>query len=178
MPTPVTAETATTPIEGATKSYYVLTAADFGNYVRVVATGTGAYSGSVSAVTKKAVSAPVASVTISTPDPILGKKLTAAATPSGATVTWQWYRSSSPTGDWTAISGATSNSYYSTYADEGKYLRAVATGTGLTTGSASATTSSPVTRASAASQIFADSAAELDEELDAFWDALEATLGE
>ncbi|MBQ2790765.1 MAG: hypothetical protein IJE97_14110, partial [Thermoguttaceae bacterium] len=46
-----TSTTSMTAISGATDSKYVLTSADVGYYIKVVATGSGAYAGSVSATT-------------------------------------------------------------------------------------------------------------------------------
>jgi prepilin-type N-terminal cleavage/methylation domain-containing protein len=60
-----------------------------------------------------------------------GSTLTAGAlTPSGATVTRQWQRSTSSGGTYTNITGAINNTYAIPTGDRGYYLRIVATGTG------------------------------------------------
>ena len=60
-----------------------------------------------------------------------GQTLTAGAlTPSGATVTYQWYRSNWDGLVWTLIEGAVSNTYTVQGADTGGYLKVTATGTG------------------------------------------------
>ncbi|MBR2681182.1 MAG: hypothetical protein IKE23_10610, partial [Exiguobacterium sp.] len=60
--------------------------------------------------------------------------IVATPSPSGATATYQWYRSNGSGTD-TAISGATSSSYQALAGDLGYYLKCVATGTGNYIGS-------------------------------------------
>jgi hypothetical protein len=65
----------------------------------------------------------------------VGSTLTAGVvTPSGATVSYQWYRSSSATTGYSQIAGATGSSYTLTTADAGKYLKVKATGYGSYSG--------------------------------------------
>jgi M6 family metalloprotease-like protein len=65
----------------------------------------------------------------------------------GATAAYQWQRSGSPGGPWEDIEAANESSirYLPTVADVGKYLRVVATGCGLYTGTASSPPVGPVT---------------------------------
>ncbi|MDF2672596.1 MAG: cell wall-binding protein [Clostridiales bacterium] len=65
---------------------------------------------------------------------VVGQMLTAAPTPANATVTYQWKRSDAADGTYTNITGATSSTYTLTDNDAGKFIRAVATGTGRYTG--------------------------------------------
>lgn len=57
-----------------------------------------------------------------------------ALSPSGATATYQWVRSSTPDGTYSDISGETSSSYLVTPGDFGYYLKVVATGSGSYSG--------------------------------------------
>ena len=61
--------------------------------------------------------------------------------PTTASVTYQWQRADSADGGFAAIPGATASTYTLVAADEGKFLRVVATGAGAASGSA---TSAPV----------------------------------
>lgn len=76
---------------------------------------------------------------------VVGETLTAIPTPSGATVTYQWMRSSSPSGTYTNISGATSKTYKPVASDEGGYIRVKATGTSTYWGAATSPARGPVT---------------------------------
>lgn len=60
----------------------------------------------------------------------VGETLTASATPLAATVDYQWQRSYSENGTYTDIGGAIGDAYILTGEDEGKWIRARATGTG------------------------------------------------
>lgn len=61
----------------------------------------------------------------------VGSVLTAGAvTPSGATVTYQWQTSTSSSGTYTNISGATASTYTLVASDLGDYIKVVATGSG------------------------------------------------
>jgi hypothetical protein len=83
--------------------------------------------------------------------PQVGVELTAGAlTPAGATATYQWQIADVIGGPYTDISGATTNKYTPVAADEGKFIRVVATGTGGDTGTA---TSDPTTTAVAAAAV-------------------------
>ena len=96
-------------------------------------------------------STPTISLSVSAIDAISGstvngQTLTAGAlTPSGATVTYQWQSSATSDGTYTNISGATSSTYTLVFADVGKYLKVVATGSDSYTGSATSVASSIVT---------------------------------
>ncbi|MDD3168746.1 MAG: hypothetical protein PHC91_04680, partial [Eubacteriales bacterium] len=122
-------------IPGATASTYTLSADDTGSYLIVRATGTGSYTGTVSSAYK----GPVAAGLITAIGPIsgtaaIGEILTAGTlTPFGATVAYQWQRSS-VSGPFTNINGATSNTYTLTGSDSNRYIRVVATGIGAYTG--------------------------------------------
>ncbi len=120
-------------IGGATSNTYVVTALDYTNYgyIKVKATGSGTYTGTVYSAAKGPVAAGTftMSAIVGTTEP--GQTLTAGAlTPSGATVTYQWYRSNWAGDVWTLITGATSNTYTVQGADTGGYLKVTATGTG------------------------------------------------
>lgn len=133
------------PIDGATKSSYLPTADDVGNYLKVVITGTDDYE---KAATSVATASKVTRALVSVALPTTVKfntTLTAALSPNSATATYQWYRGSDTDG-WTAISNATSKKYVPTAADVGKYLKVVVTGTGNFTGVVSKKTVSTVTR--------------------------------
>lgn len=66
--------------------------------------------------------------------PIVGNVLTTSLTPSGAGVTYQWQRSDNQIDGYNDIGSATAATYKLVSADEGKYIRVVATGTGGYTG--------------------------------------------
>ena len=63
-------------------------------------------------------------ISTSTESPVVGTQITTTLTPSGATVTYQWYRGS------TAIQDATGSSYTPVTDDIGQLLKVAATGTG------------------------------------------------
>ncbi|OPH56018.1 hypothetical protein BC351_29450 [Paenibacillus ferrarius] len=78
--------------------------------------------------------------------PQSGTPITASALPTDVTATYQWYTNTvSSTTYGTAIPGATSASYIPSSADVGKYLYAVATGTGRYSGTASIAAPNAVT---------------------------------
>jgi prepilin-type N-terminal cleavage/methylation domain-containing protein len=75
-----------------------------------------------------------------------GSTLTAGAiTPSGATVTRQWQRSTSAGGTYTNIAGATGTTYVLAAGDAGYYIRVSITGTGSYTGTSTSPASTLVT---------------------------------
>lgn len=73
-----------------------------------------------------------------------GQTLNASVTPSSATATYKWERSTDGTA-WTAIAGETSSKYTIKTADVGLYLRSVATGTGFYNGVAASSATAKVT---------------------------------
>ncbi|MBR4753347.1 MAG: hypothetical protein IK077_16485, partial [Thermoguttaceae bacterium] len=133
-----------TAISGATESVYTPTTSDLGYYLSVKVIGKDGYQGTVSASTSEKVARRLVSVSLSSTEPTLGEKIKATVSPSGASVSWQWYRSTGS--DAVAISGATKDEYVPTAADVGAYLFVVATGKGEYAGSVRATTDSTVAR--------------------------------
>ncbi len=115
---------------GVTASSYTLQAGDYGYYIKVVATGTGGYTGSVSSSPLQVSATSITGTVTITGAPAAGNTLSSVAnlTPSGATVTYQWMRSTSPSGAYTDISGATSSTYIVQAADEGYYIKLRVTG--------------------------------------------------
>ncbi|WP_127581799.1 metallophosphoesterase [Paenibacillus koleovorans] len=73
-----------------------------------------------------------------------GQTLHASVTPSSATATFRWERSTDGTA-WTAIAGDASSNYTIKTADVGLYLRSVATGTGFYNGVATSSATAKVT---------------------------------
>jgi Glycine-rich domain/Archaeal Type IV pilin, N-terminal/IPT/TIG domain len=135
-----------TAISGATSSTYTPVAGDIDYYIEVVATGTGSYSGTVTSAYVGPVTAPLTGIGAITGTPHEGSVLTAGAlTPSGATATYQWQRSLTSGGSYTAISGATSSTYTPVAGDGGYYIEVVATGTGSYTGTVTSAYVGPVT---------------------------------
>ena len=125
-----------TNIAGATAAAYTTVDDDADNYLRATASYTDAEGSGKSeeAVTTDAVEASTTIgtngvVTLSETQPTMGVELTASLTdPDGvvvASVTWQWASSSSASGPWTDISGATA-AYTPVNADVGNYLQATA----------------------------------------------------
>ncbi len=136
-------------IEGATSSTYVpVNPEDLNRYVRVVATGTGDYSGTVTSVR----SGPVVTAGISLTAPVtitgtaqVGQTLTVEAlAPSGATASYQWYFSDNGSAPWNIISGATGNTYTIAASYFGKHLRVTVTGSGSYTGTLDSNALGPV----------------------------------
>jgi len=67
--------------------------------------------------------------------PQIGQTLTAGAvTPAGATVSYQWYSSATVGGTYDVIAGATASTYVVSPNVMGKYIKVVATGTGVYSG--------------------------------------------
>jgi hypothetical protein len=127
-----------TDISGATSATYTLQSSDINCYIKVSVTGTGDYTGS-------AVSAYAGPVTPSSDITAIseivgtaqaGQTLTAGQlTPNDATCDYQWQSCDTPDGSYTAIDGATANTYVLDSTDIGFYIRIVAAGTGIYAGS-------------------------------------------
>lgn len=125
-----------TNIAGATASAYTLVAGNLGNYIKVVATGTGSYSGSATSAASAKVTTPLTAIGAITGVMTQGNTLTAGArTPAIATVTYQWQKAITSGGVYSNIVGATASTYLLTAGDATYYIKVVATGTGNYTGS-------------------------------------------
>jgi len=136
-------------IIGGTASAYTLTGSDSNAYIRVKATGTGAYTGTVFSDYVGRVGAqitPLASIGAVGGTPEVGQTLTAGIiSPTGAIATYQWQRADSADGVYGNIPGATASSYTLTAADKDKYIRVVAIGSGNYSGTVTSTQIGPVT---------------------------------
>ncbi|MDD3023618.1 MAG: S-layer homology domain-containing protein [Syntrophomonadaceae bacterium] len=132
------ADGAYTNISGATSSTYQLAAADYQKYLKVVATGTGSYVGTVTSdATGQVAAGEITAIGNISGTAKIAQTLTAGnVTPPGATVTYQWQRCDTDDGTFTNISGATSSTYTCVSDDIGKFLKVVATGTGYYSGTA------------------------------------------
>ncbi|MCE5195861.1 MAG: hypothetical protein LLG09_01840 [Negativicutes bacterium] len=118
-------------ISGAVASSYVLTAADFGKYVRPVATGSGTFSGSVNPSGTSITLKQLVTAGNITGTPAVGETVVAGVlTPADATVTYQWQRASKNGTDYSNIAGATGRSYTIVDADDDGYLKVLIVGTG------------------------------------------------
>ena len=112
-----------TAISGATSNTYAIPAGDIGTYLRVVATGTGSYDGSVTSAATARVTTLVTAIAPITGTPTVGSVLTAGArTPAAATVSYVW-RSNG-----VAIAGATASTFTVTSAQLGTTITVSATG--------------------------------------------------
>jgi hypothetical protein len=134
-------------IAGATSSSYIPVAGDVGYIIRVVATGIGSYSGTVTSNTigPVVVATSLTAIGNITGETRVGQTLTAGAlTPAGATATYQWQRATTSGGTYSNISGATSSTYVPVTGDIGYYLRVRATGSGAYTGSVDSNHVGPV----------------------------------
>lgn len=80
----------------------------------------------------------------------MGQTLSAAVAPAGATVTYKWQRGDTAGGVFVDISGAAGASYVLETEDEGKFIKAVATGTGKFSGTVTSTATTTVVPADAA----------------------------
>lgn len=135
-----------TPISGATSSTYTLQASDIGNYIEVVATGTGTYTGTETSSTVGPVTN-IALASIGTPTGTaqIGDTLTSGAIlPSGATASYQWQWSATPSGVYANISGATSSTYVIGSGYAGGWIEVTATGTGSYSGTVASAAVGPV----------------------------------
>ena len=115
------------PIVGATKANYTPTYNDRGYYLKVVATGYGYYYGEVSATTKSVVPRKLVSISIADVTKV-GTRIRSFMSPTGETITYQWYRGLDYSNITEAIDGATDWAYTPTTEDVGYYLKVVATG--------------------------------------------------
>lgn len=88
----------------------------------------------------------VTSVTISG-SPRVNQTLTAATQPSGATVVYEWQEADSSDGAYTPIDGATASTYQLTSAQENKYVKVKAVGTGNYSGTVTSEATAQVTSA-------------------------------
>lgn len=113
-----------TLISGATASTYTLTTSDRGKYVHCEAS-----IGSITVASNRTakVLQPLTAVSVSGTKSV-GSTLTASATPSTATVSYQWYRGN------TAITGATSKTYVLTSSDRAKTIKCKCVASGEYTG--------------------------------------------
>jgi regulation of enolase protein 1 (concanavalin A-like superfamily) len=134
-----------TNISGATASTYVVTEANEGTQLRVIATSTdsdGSGTTTTSAATGQVTDPPVTLTVTVSGTAQEGQTLTATAVPSfsdsDSTITYQWQSLSGST--WSNITGATAPTYKVAETNEGHQLRVVATyrdsdGTGATANS-------------------------------------------
>jgi uncharacterized repeat protein (TIGR02543 family) len=129
----------------ATSSTYTPVSGDQGDYIEVVVTGTGSYTGTVTSTPTAQVAAttPLSGVTISGTAQV-GSTLTASVAPTGATVAYQWQESSNGT-NYTPINLATSNTYTPVSTDRGDCIEVVATGSGSYTGMVTSAATAQVT---------------------------------
>lgn len=134
-------------IAGAVSKSYTLTVADFGKFIKVRATGSGTYTGTVlSAATSAVAPCPITAIGPISGSTIEGQTLTAGAvTPAGATVSYQWSRSMTDDGTYTNIAGASSSTYTLVPGDVNYYIKVTATGTGAYSGSVTSLYTGPVT---------------------------------
>ncbi|MDD3199628.1 MAG: hypothetical protein PHN73_04895 [Eubacteriales bacterium] len=139
-------------IPGAVGSTYSLNASDKDKYIKVVAQGSGAYSGIVTSTSKGPVAAgQVTAIGNITGTTTVGETLSAGTlVPPDATVTYQWKRCDTPSGTYEDIPGANSVTYTLTAGDEGYYIKVTATGYGDYTGSVTSNYSGPVTNTTTA----------------------------
>jgi len=134
-----------TSISGATSATYTPVTGDRSYYIRVTATGTGSYTGTVISAAVGPVKTPITAIAAFTGTLQSGNQQTAGGlTPSGATASYQWSRSTTSGGTYTDISGATSNRYRLVSGDFGYYIRVTATGTGSYTGTVTSAARGPV----------------------------------
>jgi len=133
-------------ISGATGSTYSLVNADQDYYIRVLATGASGYKCSVASVgIGPVVGGSLTAIGAVSGITQVGQTLTAGAlSPAGATANYQWQKCSTADGTYSDISGATAGTYTLTADDYGYYIRVVATGTGMYTGTVTSSCVGPV----------------------------------
>lgn len=149
-------------IPGATAETYTITADDAGKYIKVEAAGIGEYSGTVLSAPTSNVTTPITAVSIYqrggssktavtsvsiSGSPRVNQTLTAATQPSGATVVYEWQEADSSDGAYTPIDGATASTYQLTSAQENKYIKVKAVGTGNYSGTVTSEATAQVTSA-------------------------------
>ena len=128
-----------TDITGATNSTYTVPAGDIGYYRKVVASGTGSYSGTVTSAATAKITTLVTAVGAITGTPKVGSVLTAGArTPSAATVSYQWKANG------VNIAGATASTFTLTSTQLGTTITVTVTGTGNYSGSATSAATAAV----------------------------------
>ncbi|MFA7217427.1 MAG: hypothetical protein WC057_02375, partial [Dehalococcoidales bacterium] len=137
-------------ITGATASTYTLTAADYNYYIKVVATGSGAYSGTVTSnYVGQVTSLPVTAIGAISGTTTVGQTLTAGTiTPLNAVVTYQWKKSLTSGGEYVNVFGATSSSYTLQTGDIDYYFKVSVTGTTGYSGTITSAYIGPVTGSS------------------------------
>lgn len=111
---------------------YTVRASDAGHSIRVMVTGTGAwtgtaYSAATAVVGGGTVNTQLTAVSVDTAAPRVGQVMRAVLSPAGATATYAWYRS-----DGSLVGSA--STYTPTQADVGFSFYVVAIGTGSCTG--------------------------------------------
>ena len=125
---------------------YTVRAADAGKIIEVIVTGSGSYSGTLSAstapVAEKSLVTGVSIRNVSNPEAnvsAVGDHLTAVVSPAQATVNYQWKR------DGAAIGNANSAEYVLSAADAGTIISVTVTGTGAYSGEKTAALADKVT---------------------------------
>ncbi|SCZ76046.1 S-layer homology domain-containing protein [Acidaminobacter hydrogenoformans] len=137
-----------TAITGATSSTYVVVEEDVGMFLRVMASGTGNYKGSVTSSPTTVVKVVNLTDVKISGTAQFGSTLSAVIEPAGATASYQWQRAAAEGGPYTNISGAAGSSYVIGAADVDQYLRVMANGRD---GYAESVTSSPTLKVTAIS---------------------------
>jgi uncharacterized repeat protein (TIGR02543 family) len=122
-----------TPIPGATRASYTLTAADSDKYVRVTASRAG-HSGAISSAASGPVEGlpPLTGTVSLTGTPEVGEVLTAdtGSLDGDGAISYLWQRGNTETGAFANIAEATSETYTPVAADSLKYIRVTASRTG------------------------------------------------
>lgn len=121
-------------ISGAKSASYTLKEADAGYYLRVVATGTGSYTGTALIETVKVSIKPRIEFTSEKEDEKvsfnIGNTIYTTLSPAGidpSALNWQWYRKTENEEEWTLIQGANATSYKISAEDADSYLMVKAT---------------------------------------------------
>ena len=133
-------------IAGAITNTYTPVTGDVGKYIKVAATGTGIYTGTVTSEAVGPVRIPLTAIGATTGTPNVDSVLTAGAlTPVGAIATYQWISAPAASGPYTIITGAITNTYTPIAGDVGKYIKVKAHGSGIYTGLVISEAVGPVT---------------------------------
>ncbi|OGV55338.1 MAG: hypothetical protein A2X45_15720 [Lentisphaerae bacterium GWF2_50_93] len=123
-----------TDIVGARAKTYKPLPVHAGKYIKVEATGTLAFSGTVTSAATLQATAPITAMGAIVGTAKVGYLLTAGAlTPVGATATYQWKSAATVGGVYSDIVGATANKYTPVAGDTGKFIKVEATGSGFYT---------------------------------------------